>query len=120
MKWEPVFSCHTLSMKAKNEQNEKHLMPAVFRKNWQVWLCVGCFVVSFLIAGSIGWLIVHINDDHPGQSLDYDAHARLVQQESMRVFLRDGLNAGLFGLGIGGAVGLLITMRKRRVKDKSH
>lgn len=107
-------------MKAKIEKHEKHYMPALLRQNWQLWLCAACFVVPFLVAGSIGWLVVQINDDHPGQSLNYDAHVHQVHQESAHIFLRDGLNAGLFGLGIGAAVALLVAMRKRRVKDKSH
>jgi hypothetical protein len=76
-------------------------------------------VVPFLVAGAGGWLIVQINDDHPGQSLNYEAHVQEVHEEGMRVFIRDGLNAGLIGLGIGVGVGLLITQWKRRVKGKS-
>jgi hypothetical protein len=97
----------------------KKLIPAFVQRHWRIWLCSLCFVVPFLVAGAGGWLIVQINDDHPGQSLNYEAHVQEVQEEGMRVFIRDGLNAGLIGLGIGVGVGLLITLWKSRVKGKS-
>lgn len=101
----------------------KKLIPAFVQRHWQIWLCSLCFVVPFLVAGAGGWLIVQINNDHPGQALtqeDYERNERQVQEESISMFVRDGLKAGAIGLGTGISVVLLVgLLRRSKFKDKS-
>lgn len=74
------------------------------RHHW--WLAL-CFVIPFLIAGCVGWLLVAVENDHPGQALiekEFDENEHQMKSEAKRQFWQFGLEAGSAGLlvGIGG------------------
>lgn len=68
-----------------------------------IWILVLSFAVPLIIGGSVGWLLVVVQDDHPGQGLNdqqYAEHEREVSTAASAQFIRFGIVSGIAGLGI--------------------